>query len=504
MGLWSKVSEQIIPVWQVVIPGSSRLRSTYRRLNQTSWFKPHTPAYEGTEITYDIARQLYRNDGDKALGGGFCKPIIDLPVAFMGLPTVTLDDADQADFLNECLHDYWAAEIQEMFRDAMRDSKTIVRIIKPSVLDPLMTLEEAEHCYLKVIPPEKVQIERNANNSRIIERAIINHRLTFVEESGNVAEGIDPKVSEHEVLEIITRDRFRFYDKTTDTELPELSSDNRYGFVPILELFNEWDAALNGGQSDLEAVQPFVNALHDLLAEGLQAHKYHSVPKLKFRIHEVLTFIKNNFPDAIDENTGRIKAQAEISWNNRAAIFLQADEDAGFIEATSVLGDTKILAEFVIDCICVASQTPEWAFMRVDSGSANSDRNAQTVPWIKKILRKRIMFQDAVQELCKMVAVINDRIPYRPTVTWDFIRADDALVINQALQQLTMALEVAKQSGEISDETYREMIRPFMPFMKNPKMEALDAAKNTPTAIAGATGTEEPVAVAGGPQGRNE
>ena len=106
-----------------------------------------------------------------------------------------------------------------------------------------------------------------------------------------------------------------------------------------------------------------------------------------------------------------------------------------------------------------------------------------------------------------MTMVINGNIPYRPKVTWDFIRADDALLVNQALQQLTMALEVAKQSGEISDQTYREMIRPFMPFMKNPEQEAEDAKKNVPAAIVGPAGSEdtpEPVAVSGGQQGRNE
>jgi hypothetical protein len=66
-----------------------------------------------------------------------------------------------------------------------------------------------------------------------------------------------------------------------------------------------------------------------------------------------------------------------------------------FLEAQSVLGDTKTLLEFLIDCICIASQTPEWAFMRVDSGSANSDRNAQTVPFVKKIERKRRNFAKA-------------------------------------------------------------------------------------------------------------
>ena len=156
--------------------------------------------------------------------------------------------------------------------------------------------------------------------------------------------------------------------------------------------------------------------------------------------------------------------------------------------------------------------------MRVTSGTANPDRNAQTVPFTKKILRKRQMFTRPIQDILKMVMVYNHRLPKRVTVTWDFVRADDQLILMQALQMLIMGLEVAKQSGEISDTTYREMIRPFMPFMKNPDQEEKDAENNKPAAIAeplpeepsgngnsqNGTNGKKAVQLAAGPQGRNE
>ncbi len=491
------VAEMIVPPWGWF--SFDGIRSSFRAVGLRFWPQSH-PTGAGTVVNYDYCRKLYRNSGDNAFGGGFAKPIVDLQVGFIGLPFASTQDEETDDFLNECLTDHWADELQQMLRDAMRDSKTIVRLRKPDILDPLMTIEEAQHCTLEIIPPDRVDIERSLTNRNIIERAVILHHMTFVIDDGDVATGVEPQVEEHDVLEVITRDRYTFFDKTTNTWLDDLASPNRWGFVPVEEVYNEWDAALEGGQSDFETVIPFINAFHDLLAQGLQAHKYHSTPKVKLKLGDVAPFIKNNFPEALDEN-GNIKPNAEISWRGREILFLQDTDDMEFLEARSVLGDTKTLAEFIIDCICIASQTPEWAFMRVDSGSANSDRNAQTVPFVKKIERKRKNFNKHVQNLCKMVMVVVGEIPVRPTLTWEVIRVDDQMIEMQAFQQLVMGLEVAAQRGEISDETYRKMMRQFIPMMKRSDQEAKDALKNRMPALdAGAPVPQ----ITSGPQGKNE
>lgn len=430
------------------------------------WPTTH-PAAEGSFVNYDALRALYGNTGDNALGAGFAKPIIDLPVGFMGLPRITLDAEGAAQFLNEAVQDHWTDEIQQVFRDAMRDSKIIVRISKPDILDPLMTMDEAAHCSIETIPAELVDIERNPRNKRIIEKAVIHHRMVFVKGDGDPENGRDPIVEEHDVLEIIDRERFRFFDQTTSQWLVDMAAPNRYGFVPLEEVFNEYDTSLKGGRSDLETVVPFITAFHDVFTQGLQAHKYHSTPKVKMKLSDVAPFIKNNFPEAVDETTGKIKQNGEITWRGREILFLQTEEEIEFLEAVSVLGDTKTLLEFIIDCICIASQTPEWAFMRVDSGSANSDRNAQTVPFVKKIERKRRNFTKHIQSLCKMALLMSGtfEIPVRPTISWEVVRADDQIVQMQAFQQLVMGLEVARARGEISDDTYQNMLRDFLPSM---------------------------------------
>ena len=488
------------------------IRSAFRLVGGTFWPKTH-PAAEGTFVNYDKLRELYRNSGDNALGSGFAKPIVDLQVSFMGIPTVSVQDDDLDEVLNECIKEYWAGELQEMFKSAMRDSKVIVRLKKPDILDPLMTLEEAMHFQIECLPPERVDIEYNARNKNIIEKVTVIHRMVIVTDPGDITMGRQPIQEEHDVVEIVTRDKYRFFDQNTNEWLLDLETTNPWNFVPFLEVWNEWDSALQGGQSDLETVIPFINAFHDVVAQGLQAHKYHSTPKIKLKLADVSNFIKNNFPNSWDEATGTVKDGATVNWSGREIIFFNSEEDAEFLEARSVLGDTKSLADFLIDCISIASQTPEWAFMRVDAGSANSDRNAQTVPFIRKIMRKRISFQYAVQQLCKMALVGYGAIPYRAKVIWDEIRPDDQLVIAQAFQQILMGLEVAAQRGEISDETYMETIRQFLPFMGSNSLEKRNAIIPPPPVAALPPGNPQDgntpaetssVPVKAGPQGKNE
>jgi hypothetical protein len=501
-----RVAEMIIPTWALSFTG---LRSNFRATGTKFW-GTH-PAYEGTVVNYNFARSLYRNDSaDKALGAIFAKPIVNLQVSFMGLPRASSEDNTRDDFINDAIHIYWTDGLQQMFRDAMRDSKVIVRMRRPKLGDPLMTMEEREHCTIECLPPERVTILREMTNAAIIQKAIVHHRVEMIEESGQPEDNVLPRVREHEVLEIVTKDKIQYYDQTDRVYLEELEEENRAGFVPFLEVYNDYDAALQGGQSEFEGVYPLIGAFHDVLNQSLMAHKYHSVPKAKFKLQEIGQFIKNNFPDAIDSATGQLKPQSTISWKGREIIFLSSEEDVEFLEARSVLGDSKQLLEFLIDCICIASETPEWAFMRVDSGSANSDRNAQTVPFLRKISKKRRQFQSSVQDLVKMLLVMDGRVPVRVSLTWEPIRPDDELVWMQAVQQLIMGLEVAKQSGIISDESYREMLRIFVPVMKNPTAEERDARNNLQAALAApalngsATNGAGQTPISAGPQGRNE
>jgi hypothetical protein len=140
--------------------------------------------------------------------------------------------------------------------------------------------------------------------------------------------------------------------------------------------------------------------------------------------------------------------------------------------------------------------------MVVDAGSANQADNAQVLPWTKKINRKRRYFTPPIQRLLKMAMKANGFTVRCPKVSWEITRVEDQAAFNQALQQLIMGLEVAAQRQIISDTTYRETIRHFLPQMKAPTVEKADAANNfEPLPPAGGNGN---VPVTSGQQGKNE
>jgi hypothetical protein len=502
--LRTNVSEMVVSsadFTRTMFPPSvtSGMRSWFTSPNKISFWPKPRPVGEGSQVNYNFTRQLYRNTGENGFGGGFAKPIVNLQVGFIGIPTASTGDEGLDQFLNDCIEIYWTDEIQQMLLAALRDSKTIVRLRPLDILDPLMTMEEKEHSAIEVIAPENIDIEYNARNKNVIEKCVIRHKMSFVIDDGSVTDGRDPTVEEHVVLEIIDRQTYKFFDHTTRNWLDSLGGSNNWNFVPVMEVFNDWDASLKSGQSEFENVIPFINAFHDVFAQGMQAHKYHSTPKLKLKLSDVGPFIRNNFPAAWDAERGDIIPGAEVSLNGREIMFFQSEDDAEFLEARSVLGDTKQLLEFILDCICIASETPEWAFMRVDSGSANSDRNAQTVPFVKKIDRKRLMMNKYIQQLFKMVIVAsgqNDGIPIRAGINWKVIRPDDQFITNQAFQQLAMGLEVARDRNEITDATYQQAIRNFLPHMKSSAEESAQAKREQPA--------PETIPVVAGPQGRNE
>jgi len=480
---------EIIPEWGMFTWNG--LRSQFKV--QASRFWGTQPAYDNTIVNYDMARQLYRNDGvNSQLGAAFCKPIINLAVDFIGVPSASTEDEELTDFLNDCMHDYWGSEIKQMFRNCMRDSKTIIRLRVPNLDDPLMTMEERSYGCLETVEPERCVIQYHPGNKEVIDVAYITRKILVIEGTGDILNGIMPQEREHEIMEVITKDDFTYFDKTQREWMPELAQPNPYGIVPLIEVYNEYDTSLTGGQSDLESVYPFIQAAHDVLAQSLMAHKYHSTPKIKFKLTEVATFIRNNFPDAWDENTGRLKPNTPLSWDGKSIVFLQDSEDAGFIEAKSVLNDSRQLAEFLIDCIAVASETPKWAFMLIDSGSANQANNAQTLPFTKKIERKRIQFAKPLQKVLKMIQHFNGYDIQLPSITWDVQHPEQLATWAQAFQYFVMALEVMAQRQIISDNTYREIVGQFLPQMEAPDQEAADAANNFDAAAAQVKPTNSP------------
>jgi len=429
-----------------------------------------------TSVDMELARSLYRNDNPTYnLGAGFVRPIIDLTVEYVGLPQVTSDDQAQTVFLNECIHEYWAPQILECYRDALRDSKTIIRFRQPRLDNPLFTEEDRAHGKIEVIQPENVEITWNPVDPDLIDLAVVHHEVDIDERTvEEITQGAAPRITSHHVLEIITPKLYRFYDETDSKWLDSWQTPNSLGFAPLWPIYNEYASDLGGGQSDIEPVLPFIQAFHEVLLQSLAAHKYHSTPKAKFKLKNIQTFLANNFPDVLDEN-GKIKSGAKINWSGREIFFFDHEEDADFIEAKSVLGDSKTLLEFLIDCIAIAAEVPKWAIVK-DQGATDKDATVQ--PFDKKINRKRTMFGPMIQIICKMALAARGASPQTVKVVWPSLRLSDLASKGQAIQQIVLALDTAKMNRWIADETVIEILASLFPEINDPETEKRLAANN--------------------------
>lgn len=446
-----------------------------------------------TSMTYALARALYRNDQKSAnLGAGFCKRIVNSVPDFMELPLASSGDEIVDEFLNNAIHNYWSGAIKQGIRDACRDADVVIRVRRHDQNNKLVAPDEWESCYLEVLPAETVAIYyKQTGDQSEIEFAYIRHEIDEITEraDGNQNTRVlnQPITRQHVIIEEITPESFRYYDETAGEWRDDLEEPNSWGFVPLVEVFNEYDAGLKGGQSEFESPLPFIMAFHDVLSQTLVAHKAHSIPKTKFKVNDMMNFIANNWPDSFDtDENGRPilnTFSGQISWRGTEMLFFDAtaEEDAEFLQVQSGLGDSKTLLDFLLTCISISSETPKSILM--DQTVQDVD---EMIPFSKKINRKREYFSEPIQMICKMVLAINLMDPIRVPLSWTEITPDLALKKAQQLQQDVMSYETLATRQVISDATIRRSLARSIPAMRSGTQEATDAKKNVDLLAAGA------------------
>lgn len=454
-------------------------RDSMRRLRRGFW--PTATNYGRETLSYADARRLYRNtDKNANLGSGFGRRIVNSVPDFMGLPMSATGDEIVDEFLNNGIQNYWAAELQQAIREAVRDGDTVLRVRRHNPDNPLISPDEWETCYLEVVPPETVAIYYSTDGDTTeIARAYVRHEVDMVIEGATSDSRAlrQPQVRTHVIIEEITPTTYRYWDESEGEWLDDQQRVNPWGFVELVEVFNEFDSAVEGGQSDFEGPLPFIMAFHDVLQQSLVSHKAHAIPKATFKVHDMMNFIANNWPDSFErDELGQIDPNTfngQISWKGTEMIFVEPDEDVGFAEVTSSLGDSKTLLDFLLTCIAIASETPKSVLM--DQTAQDAD---EMIPFSKKIERKRYGFTKPIQQVCKMVLAINFMEPTKVPLAWEDITPDIALKKSQALQQDVMSYEVLATREVISDATIRRSLKRLIPAMKSGTEETADAKKN--------------------------
>ncbi|AYO30815.1 phage portal protein [Biomaibacter acetigenes] len=454
------------PKWLTWAVGEiSKLRDIF---SFTGW-RLYTGTYatpyrlNSSRVDYPKARAIYENIDDAyKLGAGFAKPVINTTVGFMGVPHFRSEDPDA----QAVLDDFFGANVsrmQQTHRNAMRDGDCFVWITREETEDAALYPETKARLVYNIIPPEQVvQIIRNPITGSVQEYVLKSEHI-WLDESNNTRRCVvTQRISgDHRMIQI---------DGDTPPDIQPGEERNPWGFIPIVHFKNEGDETKEFGQSDLEPIEPFLKAYHDVMLHAIQGSKMHSTPRLKLKLKEVARFLANNF--GITDPAEFAAKGGTINLDGHELLIFQDEEDAGFIEVNSAIGDAKDLLQLLFYCIVDTSETPEFAF-GVHTPSSLSSVKEQMPILVRRIARKREHFTEAWQRLARIVLAMtaqaeNKRFStYATTLEWDDIDPRDGKDVAQELQLVTQALNTALQGGFISLDAAAQFLSQYIETMND-------------------------------------
>ena len=292
-------------------------------------------ALNSQRVNYELTKQLYKNTNDNyKLGAAFARPVIDTTTGFMGTPTLRSED-EAAQAVLDAHFGRWTGRFLVGQRNWLRDGDHYWRLVRVDEGASTLYKNKGPRIDIKVIPAGQIKdIEIDPVTGEI---------LAYVREV---------RVKWGERQEYVVTERIAA-DVTTITREGDLPLDvqrteehtNPWGFIPIVHLKNEAEEDELYGSSDLEPIEPFMKAYHDVMLHAMQGSKLHSTPKMKLRVKDVAQFLAVNF--GVDLTKLKPGEKPSISLEGRELLILKDDEDAGFIEVQSPTGAAEVLLKFL-------------------------------------------------------------------------------------------------------------------------------------------------------------
>jgi len=424
-----------------------------------SWNVPYV--LNSSRVDYDLARQLYHNTHDDyKLGAGFAKPIINTLAGFMGVPRFRTEDEEGQEVLDEHIS-RWVSRMQRSHQLCLRDGDCFVMLANLDNDDPLYPDEENRIDFI-IIPPEQVADIELDPITRKPKAYSIKARAKWKDEEG--------QEKEYTVLQKFTADKVVL---KVEGEAPEgLTNEirpNPWGFIPIIHFKNEPEETELYGTSELEAVEPYLKAYHDVMLHAMQGSKMHSTPRLKLKLRDVQAFLENNFPEAL--KAVQRGEQANIDLKGHELLIFTNEEDASFIEAQSTIGDAEALLKLLFYCIVDVSEVPEFAF-GVHTPSSHASVKEQMPLLIRRVARKREMVTENWQTLARMLLVMHSKKTgkkfesYEVGITWDAVIERDEKEYADTINTLVNALNTALMGGFISFDAAVDLLAQYIDTMR--------------------------------------
>lgn len=446
----------------------SKLRNVFSMF--TSYWALKTGSYfsayklDSTRVDYAKARALYDNTEDKyKLGAGFCKPIINTTVGFMGVPRFKSEDATAQEILDEFFSSN-TSRMMETHRNALRDGDWFVWITREENLMQALYPEKKVRLVFNMLPPDQVPHIIKDPRTNQVREYVIQASYDWLDESDTPKRAmVTQRISD-------TKRRIRVSGDIPEGLAATMEEDNPWGFIPIVHFKNEGDATREFGQSDLEPIEPFLKAYHDVLLHALQGSKMHSTPRLKFKLKDLAGFLRNNF--GIADPYAFASQGGTISLDGHEFFLFNDEEDAEFIEVKSAIGDATELLKFLFYCIVDTSETPEFAF-GVHTPSSLSSVKEQMPVLVRKVARKREQFTESWQLLARIVLAMtalageNKADTYATVLEWDEVDPRDEKEVAEILAKVTTALKTALEGEFISTEAAVEFLKQYISTMND-------------------------------------
>lgn len=423
-----------------------------------SWNVPYV--LNSSRVDYELARQLYHNTHDDyKLGAGFAKPIINTLAGFMGVPRFRCKDEEGREVLDEHVS-RWVSRMQRVHQLCLRDGDCFVMLANLEN-DDLLYPDEENRIDFIIIPPEQIVDIEVDPISRKPKAYTIQARAKWKDEEG--------QEKEYTVLQKFTTDRVVL---KVGGDAPEgLTSEirpNPWGFIPIIHFKNEPEETELYGTSELEPIEPYMKAYHDVMLHAMQGSKMHSTPRLKLKLKDVQSFLQNNFPEAL--KAVQRGEQANIDLKGHELLIFTDEEDASFIEAKSTIGDAEALLKLLFYCIVDVSEVPEFAF-GVHTPSSHASVKEQMPLLIRRVARKREMVTENWQLLGRMLLVMHSKMTgkkfdsYDVEITWDAVIERDEKEYADTIKTLVDALDKALQGGFISLDAAVDLLQQYIETM---------------------------------------
>ncbi|MBE3576890.1 MAG: phage portal protein [Limnochordales bacterium] len=418
---------------------------------------------DSSRVDYAKARALYENTDDAyKLGAGFAKPVINTTVAFMGVPRFRSEDPEAQAVLDEVFGAN-VSRMQQIHRNALRDGDAFVWVTRQEAEDKALYPEAQARIVLTLIPPEQV--------AQIIRDPVTRTPREYVLRSEHEWTDLDGRYRRAIITQRISAER-RLVQVEGDVppDIQPGEERNPWGFLPIVHFKNEGDETQEFGRSDIEPIEPFLKAYHDVLMHAIQGSKMHSTPRLKLQLKDVAGFLANNF--GITNPAEFASKGGTINLDGHELLIFQDGEDAGFIEVRSAIGDAKDLLQLLFYCIVDTSEIPEFVF-GVHTPSSLSSVKEQMPILVRRIARKREYFTEAWQRLARIVLAMTAQAEgrqfstYATTLEWDEIDPRDAKDVAETLERITNALNTALQGGFISLDAAAQFLAQYITTMND-------------------------------------